>query len=424
MKKFLIPAAITASLISPVGISAVGQDQSISLDDSGTAARNTEEYWTPERLQGAKPLDLPTATAPADAQLVERPLDQSISLDNPGTAARNTEEYWTPERLQGAKPLDLPTATAPADAQLVERPIYEESISQLGREPTVDISPDNTLLFEPIDIEVPIEDAASESIPYSVGTDRAYFTSSRVTPAPAAQNSYPFRATGKLFFSKNNKDYICSASVIRPRVVITAGHCVYNAVDRTWHTNLAFHPAHHNGSTPYGIWYPSWIIVTSSWAYGGGGVPNRGDFAIMEMYDSNSKRIGDVTGYYGWRTYALNPNHVTILGYPGSFDNGRWMHRVDSQSFRATASNTVDYGSDMTGGSSGGPWLENFGETSTGQSLSPSGTNYVIGVTSYGPSTDYIGKRYQGSSVLDSQFSDNSKNGILDKACQRKSGNC
>jgi hypothetical protein len=43
------------------------------------------------------------------------------------------------------------------------------------------------------------------------------------------------------------------------------------------------------------------------------------------------------------------------------------MHQVDSASFRATDEDTVLYGLDMTGGSSGGPWVENFGVQAAGQ---------------------------------------------------------
>lgn len=140
------------------------------------------------------------------------------------------------------------------------------------------------------------------------------------------------------------------------------------------------------------------------------------------MADQGGRTIGSVTGYYGYRTNALSPNHVTMLGYPSAFDGGSWMHRVDSQSFRATSSNTVEYGSDMPGGSSGGPWLENFGELAAGQSVTPTGMNFVVGVTSYGPID--LSLRYQGASILDSQFTNSTRTGILDVACAHKAGNC
>ncbi len=348
----------------------------------------------------------------------------SVSVEAPAKQGLSAAEYWTPERLQSAKPIDLPRAAEPSGAEILEAPIQGKSISAPGRGPTVKVTPNNTKLFEPIKSEIQ-PDSAQEVIPYSSGTANAYFTSSRVTPAPTAQNSTPFMVAGKLFYSDaSGGNWVCSASVVRPRLVITAGHCVYDAAKKQWYKNFLFIPAFHNGSAPYGTWNWQWVITTTNWINGGDIVPNSGDFALLEMKDNSSgKTIGSITGYYGYRTYALNPNHVTMLGYPVAFDSGYWMHRVDSQSFRANSlKNTVEYGSDMTGGSSGGPWLENFGLISIGQSVTPSGMDSVVGVTSYGP-TD-ITQRYQGASILDTQFTNSSRNGILDQACTHKAGNC
>jgi hypothetical protein len=125
-----------------------------------------------------------------------------------------------------------------------------------------------------------------------------------------------------------------------------------------------------------------------------------------------------VVGSLGYRTAALLPNHTKKIGYPVSLDNGQVMHQVDSQSLEADTDSTVLYGSDMTGGSSGGPWIENFGIKAAGQSggLSPN-PNRVVGVTSYGYTDE--GPKVQGSSVLGNEFLQ-----LLKIACARKPGNC
>ncbi|WP_143026967.1 trypsin-like serine peptidase [Nitrosomonas oligotropha] len=90
----------------------------------------------------------------------------------------------------------------------------------------------------------------------------AYFTSSRVSPAPSVQNSYPYRASGKLFFSDSvGNTYQCSASVIRPRLVLTAGHCVLDPVKKQRYVNFKFIPAYHSGSAPYGQFTATWIVT-------------------------------------------------------------------------------------------------------------------------------------------------------------------
>src|ERR1041385_1362984 len=55
----------------------------------------------------------------------------------------------------------------------------------------------------------------------------AVFTTSRVFP-DVAIDSYPYLTAGKLFFYDPGQGgyYVCSAWVLRPRIVMTAGHCV------------------------------------------------------------------------------------------------------------------------------------------------------------------------------------------------------
>ncbi|HRY14437.1 MAG TPA: trypsin-like serine protease [Candidatus Competibacteraceae bacterium] len=346
-----------------------------------------------------------------------------IWREAPAGVEDDTAEYWTPERLQRAKPIDLPRAAESLGTESLAVPVQGESISRPGSGPSIEVEPDNTQLFVPIDHSK--HDGATKMMPQSSGTAQAYFTSSRVIPAPKAQTSYPFRPTGKLFFHDASSDAEgeCSAAVIRPRLVITAGHCVYDAEKKLWYEKFQFQPAHHNGRTRYGRWNWQWVITTSSWTNDDGVPPNSADFALLEMRDdAKGRKIGNITGYYGWRTNALYPNHVTMLGYPVDFDSGSWMHRVDSHSFeRDPVNNTVTYGSDMGSGSSGGPWLENFGEISAGQTVTPSGMNYVVGVTSYGVGDPL---RYQGASILNDEFTNNSKTGILDIACTHRAGNC
>jgi len=341
-------------------------------------------------------------------------------------------KYWSAERLQNAKPIDLPRVDESVQkSPFVESYDYEESVSEPGSKPIIHIKPNKTKLFQPTESEIQgfseneaFIDYEAEIETYSYGTAGAHFTSSQVGPAPAAQNSWPFIATGKLFFTDaSGRPSLCTASVIRRNLILTAGHCVYDAQKKQWYKNFKFIPAFHNGKAPYGTWSAKWIVTTDSWFSSNGSVPNRGDYALLEMEtNSSGKKIGDVTGYYGYRTSGLHPNHVTMLGYPTNFDSGNWMHRVDSQSFQSTFFNTTEYGSDMAGGSSGGPWLENFGLKSVGQSPLPNGMNYVVGVTSYGSSSS--GPKYAGSSTLDTQFTNSSKTGIIDVACARSTGNC
>jgi V8-like Glu-specific endopeptidase len=259
--------------------------------------------------------------------------------------------------------------------------------------------------------------------PQNAGTFNAHFTSSRLIPL-TADTSYPYRTVGKLFFTiPGQGDFVCSASVIKPRLILTAGHCVHSGTASPgFFTNWRFAPAFRDGVAPFQTWDWNFVITTSTWASGGGSVPNAADYALIELRDRSInnvvRRIGDVTGFLGFQTLSLLPNHAHILGYPGNLDSGQKMHQVTAESFRAVSPNCVEYGSDMRGGSSGGPFVQNFGQLATGQTGGTNtGINRVIGVVSYGyTSTD---PKVQGSSILDSRFTS-----ILNTSCGRQAGNC
>jgi V8-like Glu-specific endopeptidase len=335
------------------------------------------------------------------------------------SSANSVENYWTATNLANAKSLDIPIPKGNVARPAVSTTGGTSPVSGNGKAPTANITADMKPLFTP----QATNSATAGVQPNNVGTAGAHFTSSRVVPQ-SADVEYPYRTAGKLFFTiPGQGNYVCSASVLRPRIVATAGHCVHGGKSKGFYSNFLFIPSYRDGAAPYGKWAWSWAIVTGEWAGGDGQtVPNAADFAILEVKDQTIggkvRKIGEVTGYLGYQTQSLIPNHATILGYPGNLDNGEKMHQITAGSFRTASPNSAEYGSDMRGGSSGGPWIQNFGVPATGQTNGlNSGGNRLIGITSYGPTA--VGPLYQGSSILNNSFVD-----ILNKACTRKAGNC
>ncbi|WP_419898218.1 trypsin-like serine peptidase [Roseomonas sp. USHLN139] len=258
----------------------------------------------------------------------------------------------------------------------------------------------------------------------AAGTEGAHFSSSRLIPVDA-RLEYPYRAVGKLFFQNaQGQDFVCTAAVIAPRLILTAGHCVHQGSggEGGYFRHIQFVPAYHEGNAPFQRWSATWVATTKSWMTGGGGVPNRADLAIIELeerhFGTAMRTVGSVTGILGHRTNALSRNQAKIIGYPVGFDNGQIMHQVDSGSHRDGGLSSWLYGSDMTGGSSGGPWIENFGVRAIGQTGGlEANPNRIVGVTSYG----FVSNQplVQGSSVLGQEFLD-----LLSLACARRQGNC
>lgn len=261
------------------------------------------------------------------------------------------------------------------------------------------------------------------AVALAAGTRGAYFSSSRLIPQ-SARLAYPYSASGKIFFKQGTRHFICSGSVINSRVVVTAGHCVHKGSDGSngFYSDIIFVPAWHEAQAPFGVWAATWVATTFTWGTGGGGVPNAADFAVFEVADQEIDgvdwKLGDMVGTYGFKTAALLGNHLKIIGYPGSFDNGNIMHQVDTGDSAAAANNTVLYGSDMTGGSSGGPWIQNFGEKADGQpDALDAEFNTIVGITSYG----FISSqpKVQGSSILNDAFVS-----LYNAVCARNAGNC
>lgn len=343
-------------------------------------------------------------------------LAQSAGVGTKENVSPNsTATYWTPARLQNAKPL-VPIAKNQSSVAAAAAPTGTPITSD-GKPPTVSVKPNETLLFTP----APAADVVQ---PNTVGTVDAHFTSSRLVPL-SADRTYPYRAVGKLFYTKpGGGDFVCSAAVLKPRVVLTAGHCVHsgNGSSNEFYTNFMFIPAFRDGAAPFGSWTWSFIAVTNTWLTGNGTLPNAADYAMIEFNDRTVngvvRKIGDLTGFLGFRTLGLIPNHLTLLGYPCNLDNCAKMHQVTAGSFRSVAPNSVEYGSDMTGGSSGGPWVQNFGAAAVGQvNGSNRGRNQVVGITSYGYTN--TGPLVQGSSIPDNRFTD-----ILHTVCTHRAGNC
>jgi len=251
------------------------------------------------------------------------------------------------------------------------------------------------------------------------GTAALEFSSSRLVPTDA-RVVYPYSAVGKLFFDNpGGGSGYCSASVIKPRVVLTAGHCVYTP-GKGWHKNFSFVPGFFKGNAPFGTWRASSMWTTSAWFNGGNVYPHSADFGVLVMRDNlDGERLGEVTGWLGWKSKSLSPNHLHILGYPSNLDQGNQLHQVTSSSSDCCFTSTAIYGTDMRQGSSGGPWVQNFGVRANQQNIGKNTQkNRVVGVYSWLYTND---KRVliAGSSVPKASFAD-----LIKQACNESASNC
>ncbi|WP_458446583.1 trypsin-like serine peptidase [Burkholderia stagnalis] len=267
----------------------------------------------------------------------------------------------------------------------------------------------------PVQLVAPVDLSQSGVQPQEYGSSNQPYTTSQVNAyGNNTQYYYPFRAAGKLFFNIGSATYLCSASLIKPGVVVTAAHCVANFGQRQFYSNWVFVPSYSNGSAPYGTWNGASATVMTSYYDGTdpcavAGVICQDDVAVIVLAPQGGSYAGNSAGWYGygWNGYSYNPSGLALidqLGYPVALDSGVYMERSESQGFvSASNSNNTIIGSLMTGGSSGGPWLVNLGMppalsgTGFGNAASH---NVVVGVTSWGYTDTTV--KQQGASPFTS----------------------
>ncbi len=197
------------------------------------------------------------------------------------------------------------------------------------------------------------------------------------------------RDNGKVFFTMSGVNYVCSGTSVAAAtglsLVWTAGHCVHEGPG-SYATNFMFAPAYIDGTSPYGKWAGSTLQTTSQWA-------SSGDFT----YDVGAVRVVPGAGAPPNSTLAniqaprsmafsygvtVNSTRFNAYGYPaaGRF-NGQRMYMCDSAVVRRDGSGStapMGIGCDMTGGSSGGGWINSGGAVASVNSYGYSSLKNVM----------------------------------------------
>jgi hypothetical protein len=257
---------------------------------------------------------------------------------------------------------------------------------------------------------------AGDVEPQEYGTSGHPFTTSRVNLSGIYPSAwYPYRATGKLYFKIGTATYVCTASLIKRGIIVTAAHCVANFGKSQFYTGWQYVPALSGSTAPYGTWgYSSATVLTSYYkgtdACYQAGVVCTNDVAVIQVAPKTTSPTypGTSTGWYsyGYNGYGFSSPSLSTpialinqLGYPVSHDGGLLMQRTDSQGFVSNWVNNTIWGGRQTGGSSGGPELVNLGVAATlsGTSYGTAATfNVVVGVTSWGYTSTTV--KQQGAS--------------------------
>jgi hypothetical protein len=227
-----------------------------------------------------------------------------------------------------------------------------------------------------------------------------------VTGASWNKGGAILKGSGKVYFVMGSSAYVCSGSVATDSrsgesLVLTAAHCAYDEVARAFATNWLFipefdtNPTFTCGNTTYGCWTAEALVVHRGYADAGGFNTQATvhDFAFAVVGaggKSGGTQLDQTVGAFPISFSGTSAgNKLYAFGYPAAGRyHGNDLVYCAGNIFTDSWNGNLTWGMpcNMTGGSSGGPWLNGFSETTGSGTLSSLNSYGYSGVKNmYGP---------------------------------------
>lgn len=213
--------------------------------------------------------------------------------------------------------------------------------------------------------------------------------------------------TGKVLFAMGGSYFVCSASVVTDTangrsVILTAAHCAYDESGGAFATNWTFIPNYDAAPAPlssssnaycddtlWGCWTATALVAHQGYTTAGGFNDQAvvHDFAFAVTGAGGHSGTSLVEDVVGSQAIVFDANAGTTVvdafGYPAAqkYKGNDLVYCEGPTAFDPNMNNaTYRIACNMTGGSSGGPWMKAFD--------SASGTGTLTSVNSYGYSGD------------------------------------
>lgn len=167
--------------------------------------------------------------------------------------------------------------------------------------------------------------------------------------------AYPWRAIASLrITAPDGSGFIGTGWMVSPRLMLTAGHCIFMHDEGGWATQIEVIPGRRGTEQPFGSCIATDFRSVTGWTQSRDSQFDYG--AILLPADC---RFGDQVGWFGYEIRSdenLQDVKVNISGYPGDKPSGtQWFH---SNAITGVAERVLTYQIDTFGGQSGAPvWV-------------------------------------------------------------------
>jgi V8-like Glu-specific endopeptidase len=264
----------------------------------------------------------------AQAEVHKRPKPAQHAAADSASEQRQVLRYWTEPKMEAAAPLD-----APAPKKAVKPSAADATGAPWAAGPTGGLATQAA------------QAARSGGEPWTGG-------------------GAVVKSTGRIFFTTaQGRNSSCSGSAVtsaNKSVVITAGHCV--KLNGAFHTNWVFVPGYDKGARPFGTWAATRLVTTPQW---NAREDVNFDVAAAVVAPLEGRTLVDVVGGQGVAFNQQRRQQMYAFGYPAAapYDGSRLVYCSGRAFDDYLLSNDLGLTCNMTGGSSGGPWMLNFSES-------------------------------------------------------------
>lgn len=180
---------------------------------------------------------------------------------------------------------------------------------------------------------------------------------------------------GKVFFTMAGTRYVCSGATASDSrgthsLVLTAGHCAYDETNGAFATNWLFFPNYDADPDPdcadalHGCWTASGLVVHRDYTTAGGfntqATLHDWAFAVVGPGGHGGTQLDGLGSLAGTFAAQADGTRVHAFGYPAAQKyKGNDLVYCAGPTFSDPYNDGLTYGlsCDMTGGSSGGPWI-------------------------------------------------------------------